>query len=264
MMDDALARGLEAIYERYNRREFVHPDPLEFLYAYDRLEDREIAGLVASGLAYGRVSRILHSVGSVLDVLGPGPSAFLADTPSRRLGELFSGFRHRFTDGGEVSALLSSVSAVQREHGTLGNLVREFSGTCGFQGAMDSLVSILLDGTGRDRNSLLPRPCLGSACKRLNLFARWMVRRDDVDPGGWEGIPPSELLVPLDVHMYRAGTALGFTRRRAADCRTATEITEGFRRICPEDPVKYDFAVTRYGILGLGSERLFRDLFGTS
>jgi uncharacterized protein (TIGR02757 family) len=261
---DDLARGLEAIYDRYNRREFVHPDPLEFLYAYDRLEDREIAGLVASGLAYGRVSRILHSVESVLGLLGPEPSAFLAGIPPRRLGELFSGFRHRFTDGVELSSLLSSVSSVQREHGSLRNLVTDISGSLGFQVAMDRLVSILLDGTGRDRNSLLPRPCLGSACKRLNLFARWMVRHDDVDPGGWGGIRSSELIVPLDVHMYRAGTALGFTRRKAADCRTAMEITDGFRGVCPDDPVKYDFAVTRYGILGLSSERLFRDLFGRS
>ena len=91
-----------------------------------------------------------------------------------------------------------------------------------------------------------------------------MVRKDDVDPGGWDGVSASELLVPLDVHMYRAGIALGFTGRKAADCRTAREITEGFRRFSPDDPVKYDFAVTRYGIQGLRTEQLFRDLFGLS
>jgi uncharacterized protein (TIGR02757 family) len=99
-----------------------------------------------------------------------------------------------------------------------------------------------------DCGRLLADPRDKSACKRLNLYLRWMVRRDDVDPGGWEGVRPAQLVVPLDVHMHRIGRALGLTQRQQADCRTALEVTEAFRKISPEDPVKYDFALTRLGI----------------
>jgi uncharacterized protein (TIGR02757 family) len=91
-------------------------------------------------------------------------------------------------------------------------------------------------------------PCLNSACKRNHLFLRWMVRQDAVDPGGWTGIPASRLLVPLDTHMHAVGLMLGFTRRRQADLRTVLEVTDGFRRLCPEDPVRWDFCLTRFGI----------------
>ena len=88
----------------------------------------------------------------------------------------------------------------------------------------------------------------GSACKRLNLLLRWMVRRDDVDPGGWEGIAPSLLVIPLDTHMDAIGRSLGFTCRKQADLKAALEITDGFRKIAPHDPVRYDFSLTRFGI----------------
>jgi uncharacterized protein (TIGR02757 family) len=96
---------------------------------------------------------------------------------------------------------------------------------------------------------LLSRPADGGACKRLNLFLRWLVRRDEVDLGLWKGVKPSKLIVPVDVHMARLAAFLGFHRRRAADLRTAVEITSAFRRICPDDPARYDFALTRVGIL---------------
>jgi uncharacterized protein (TIGR02757 family) len=98
------------------------------------------------------------------------------------------------------------------------------------------------------RPCLLPSPDAGSACKRLHLFLRWMARSDEVDPGGWDEVPPSMLVVPLDIHMFRICGELGLTDRRQADCRAAREVTEGFRLISPDDPVKYDFALTRLGI----------------
>ena len=90
---------------------------------------------------------------------------------------------------------------------------------------------------------------------------RWMVRHDDVDPGGWNMIPAADLIVPVDVHMHRVGIQLGFTERKAADARTAGEITDGFRLLSPEDPVKYDFALTRFGIQKMTECELFKELF---
>jgi uncharacterized protein (TIGR02757 family) len=84
----------------------------------------------------------------------------------------------------------------------------------------------------------------------MNLFLRWMVRRDRVDPGGWDGIPCSNLIIPLDTHMHRISLALNLTKRKQANMNTALAITSCFKKIVPEDPVKYDFALTRLGIRG--------------
>ena len=259
--DNKLSEILERVYRKYNRSEFVHPDPLEFLYRFDRIEDRELVGLRASGLAYGRVRSILTSIDRVLDILGSEPSAFVADTGSSRLTMLLTDFQHRFTSGSELAALLSAASSLQHEYGLLGNVVTELCSAATPREGLSEFVSLLLGRADIETCTLLPRPALGSACKRLHLYMRWMVRKDEVDPGGWEGMSPADLIVPLDVHMFRAGHSLGFTRRRSADARAAMEITNGFRQLCPNDPVKYDFALTRWGILGLKTDELFRELF---
>ncbi len=94
---------------------------------------------------------------------------------------------------------------------------------------------------------LVPSPEKGSACKRLLLYLKWMIRKDDVDPGGWN-LDPSKLVVPLDTHMYYITSKLGFTNRKSADLKTALEVTDVFKKISPNDPTKYDFALTRLGI----------------
>jgi uncharacterized protein (TIGR02757 family) len=254
-LTDRLAGVLEDVYSRWNRREYVHPDPLEFLYAYEDLPDREIAGLVASGLAYGRVAQILGSVGAVLEALGPSPSSI----PERRLKERLAGFRHRFTPDSDLVRAILGARRLQREHGSLGGFVAGAAAEGGILEAQRRLVAgILEDGPS---SSLLSCPTRGSCCKRLNLWFRWMVRKDSVDPGGWAGVPASELLVPLDTHMWKIGRRLGFTRRNSPDLKAAMEITEGFGRLNPEDPVKYDFALTRFGIRSdLTMESLFSKL----
>lgn len=259
MEPSALRELLEDIRSRYNRKDCVHPDPLEFLYRYERVEDREIAGLVASGLAYGRVALILKSVDHVLDLLGPSPSEFLYSADRCRLREKLSGFRHRFTRGDEVCEFLFSIASLQKEYGLAGTYLSELVGNCSYIEALDLFTDRILAPMGQ--SYLLPRPSRGSACKRLHLFMRWMVRCDEVDPGGWNMLSPAELIVPVDVHMFRVGKCLGFTERKTADARTAMEITDGFRHICPEDPVKYDFSLTRFGIQNLTDCTLFQKLF---
>ena len=241
-----LAAAFECLYARYNRRELVHPDPLEFLYRYDRVEDREIAALIASSLAYGRVTMILKSVGMVLDAMGPSPRAFVEDGTPKEWRELFADFRHRFTDGEDVVALLGGMKSVIAAHVSLGAFMtsaRRESGS--LEDALDLLIERLEGGR---KNSLLCRPALGSACKRHFLMLRWMVRCDDVDPGGWSGLNPADLLIPLDTHMYAVCRSLRFTRRNAADLKTAREITNVFAQMRLDDPVRYDFSLTRFGI----------------
>lgn len=244
------ARTLLRLYARYNRREYVHPDPLEFLYRYDDVRDREVAGMVASSLAYGRVEQILRSVAKVLDRMTERPARFLERASASRLRRTFAAFRHRFTTGEEMARLLYGVKRVIKRYGSL-----EACFAAGMDDTDDTVhpalaafVDELSAGAGGRPESLLPDPGKGSACKRLHLFLRWMVRRDAVDPGGWEGVPPSKLVVPLDTHMFKMCRALGFTRRRRADARTALEVTAHFREFAPEDPVRYDFVLTRLGI----------------
>jgi uncharacterized protein (TIGR02757 family) len=106
----------------------------------------------------------------------------------------------------------------------------------------------LISGGSGDPGHLIPPVGRGSACKRLNLYLRWMIRKDAVDPGGWDGISPSMLIVPLDVHMHRISRLIGFTERSQADMKAALEITSCFRKLYPDDPVRYDFTLTRFGI----------------
>ena len=237
---------LDALYTRYNRREYVHPDPMEVLYEYPAVRDREIVGLVASHLAYGRVAQILKSVHEALERMGPSPAAFLESTPERQIGAAFAGFKHRFTTGSDMAALLQGIRRVLRSHGSLNAAF-----CAGLSGEDDTVVPALTRFVGQvaaARPMLMPCPTRGSACKRLHLYLRWMVRSDAVDPGGWQGVPPAKLVIPLDTHMHRIARRLGLTRCNAADLKTAIEITHGFRRWSPDDPVKYDFVLTRLGI----------------
>lgn len=243
--------ALERLYRRYTRRKFVHPDPLEYLYAYEDPLNREIAGLLASALAFGGVKQILGSVGTVLERLGK-PRRTLMGANRRDLERMFADVVHRWADGSDVAALLWGARDVIDRHGSLR--------AC-FEDALEpdhetvhpalcSFTEQMVEPEGCEYNSLLPCPSRGSACKRLHLFLRWMVRRDRVDPGGWDGVPASKLLIPMDVHMHRIARRLGMTDRASADLKTAREVTREFRRIAPDDPVKYDFALSRLGIRG--------------
>lgn len=251
---------LEVVYERYNRREFVSPDPLEFVYRYETPEDREVVALIASCLAYGRVAQILRSVETVLGVLGDSPAAFLKRISPEKLVAPLRSFRHRFTSGEDTARLLGGIGSILRKWGSLeGFLDSNLQGTSHVLEGIALFAEGIREAGKLSSSFLLASPRDGSACKRLFLFLKWMVRSDDVDPGGWSVLSPKDLIVPLDVHMFRICSALGFTRRATADLRTARESTEAFKRILPEDPVKYDFVLTRFGIRSELDKREFID-----
>lgn len=202
----------------------------------------------------------MRSVERVLSILGPSPSSFLKTADPEEIRENLKDFRHRFTPGLEIAEFLLSLSTIQKEYGLLGNFITDLTADRPYLEALDLFAERILSPMG-GKSHLLPRPSAGSACKRLHLFMRWMVRADDVDPGGWKGLSPSALVVPVDVHMFRVGQHLEFTERKSADGRTASQITAGFRKICPGDPVRYDFALTRFGIQNLSECDLFKKLF---
>ncbi len=245
-----LKNELEKIYLKYDHRKYIHPDPLEFLYDYDNTGDREVAGLIASSLAYGRVSQILKSVSKVLKVLGPSPRAFLLDSAFDKEAVIFSDFKHRFTAGGEILGLLLKIRGALKKYGSMNSCFLDgySKNDATIIPALLNFIKTLDSISSEDCGSLIPSHKGNSAFKRLNLYLRWMVRKDRVDPGGWEDIPPSKLIVPLDTHMHNISRLLGFTKRKQAGLKAAIEISGSFSNIDNDDPVKYDFGLTRLGM----------------
>ena len=242
----ALAEPLETLYRRYNRARYIAPDPLQCLAPYGDVADREIVGMVASGLAFGNVQSILRSTEVVLSRL-PRPARDLDGMTRHELERLFDGFRHRYVTGVDVARMLWGIKEARARYGSLDSL---------FAACMQPEDETILDALGRFSeilrggcpNYLLPEVAKGSACKRLHLFLRWMVRHDAVDPGGWTCLTPGQLLMPMDTHSHRIARLLGLTSRNAADARAMLEVTAAFRMLRPDDPVRYDFCLTRLGI----------------
>lgn len=236
----------ENLYRKYNRRGLVSPDPLEFLHRWGNTADREIAALLGACFAYGNVKAIIKNLNLLFSRM-PSPHDYvLASTPAR-LKKDFAGFKYRFTTQDELCRFLLSVRDILKKYGSLEKCFKS-----GLDKNDENVCRALahfarcLRARG-EVGTLVPDPDKGSAMKRLNLFLRWMVRQDEVDPGGWR-VSPRLLIVPLDVHMHRCARALGLTQRNAADMKTALDITRSLAKFCPEDPVKYDFCITRFGI----------------
>ncbi len=187
----------------------------------------------------------------MLEAIG-SPLRYVRTTSRPKMKRHFRNFKHRFTTGDEVADLLFGIERAVEKHGSLGNCfargIDRRDKTV--KSALGHFATELTAPVGNMKTSLIPDPKKGSACKRLNLMLRWMVRRDDVDPGGWDQIDKSMLIVPLDIHMHRIAIEHGLTRRKNANMRTALEVTDAFARYSAEDPVRYDFALTRPGIGG--------------
>jgi uncharacterized protein (TIGR02757 family) len=251
---DRLAASTDASY--------LSLDPLEIVRRYRDPLDLEVAGLFAAMLSLGRAELIRRAAAGVLDRMGPSPGRFVRRYDPVKKGGVFRGFVYRFFGEKDLDLLSWRLRTVLAETGTVG---RAFSS--GFSPehpdvgpALSAFVRRLtaipvpaaLKPAARPGSGLrhfLADPAEGSACKRLNLYLRWMVRRDGLDLGLWRDVPASKLVIPLDTHVARFGRRLGLTRRSAADWKMALEITAALRAFDPADPVKYDFALCTAGKL---------------
>ncbi len=242
-------------------------DPIRSPARYRRPEDREVAAWIASAFAYGRVETILSSVDRILEALGPRPAERLDRIADfRRFArEELAGFRHRFHSSLDASALLYAIARARAEAGSVRAFFeREYRAEERDVGGLLSRVTrriLAFDWRPAIRRRTLPErsairfffpdPASGSACKRWNLYLRWMVRKDALDFGLWPGIPASRLVIPTDTHVHRVARRLNLTRRKAADWKTAREITDRLARFDPDDPVRYDYALCEIGTLGI-------------
>jgi uncharacterized protein (TIGR02757 family) len=248
-----LENVLEKLYARYNHRRLIAPDPLQFVYRYSEPRDMEIAALLAAILAYGRVAQIEKSVTRLLDFMGKSPFQFILKFNKSKTAGL-KNFKHRFTTGEHLADFFVLLKIVLAEFGSIEKFfIKEYNPSDpniipALSKFSDNLLSMHTKSS-KGLKYLLPNPKDGSVCKRLNLFLRWMVRNDRVDTGLWKSVDKSKLIVPVDVHMGRLCKLLGLYRRKTISIAAALEITESFRFIEPNDPVKYDFALSRVGIL---------------
>jgi uncharacterized protein (TIGR02757 family) len=265
---------LDSLYDTYNHPESAL-DPIQIVRRYDRLDDREIAAFIAAGLAFGRVASVMASIEAVCAVLGPSPAAFVRAFEPRRDGAPLRRFVHRWTKGADVIALLLVLQRMLREHATLERaFARDLDpGLRDVEQAIESFsarartIDLRPAYGGRAPRApgvhyFFTRPSTGAACKRMNLFLRWMVRRDGVDPGGWTTVPPRQLVVPLDTHTIRVGRCLRLTTRTSPGWKMATDITSALRTLDPDDPVRYDFSLchlSMMGACGYGTKRGNRD-----
>jgi uncharacterized protein (TIGR02757 family) len=251
---------LDQLYTDFNHADSA-TDPIQIVKRFSRDDDREIVGFIAAALAFGRVSSVLQSIERVLAVIGPEPAAYVRRFDARRDGPAFAGILHRWTREADIVAMLWLLRQMIDRSGSVEGFFLEGydAGADDIAGALDSFSTraMALDlkaayGRVPARPGVcyfFPRPSAGSACKRLNLFLRWMVRRDALDLGVWTRVSSAKLIVPLDTHVIRVGRCLRLTTYTSPGWPMARDITASLRTIDPIDPVKYDFSVCHLGMM---------------
>jgi uncharacterized protein (TIGR02757 family) len=254
---------LDNFYREYDFKTRLLHDPIEFPHRYKNPGDIEIAALIASSLAYGKVDLFKPVVEKILSVMGASPHRFILGFRLKKDRKLFQGLKYRFNENEDLVALMFILHKTLKSKRSLENAFMKFyspdskdigEALSGFIGSLLEVDTSVVYGENLRPLGLkqfFPSPADGSACKRMNLFLRWMVRDRDIDFGIWRGIPKNKLVIPLDTHIARISRCLGFTERKSQDWKTAIEITDALKRFDPEDPLKYDFALCHHGISGV-------------
>ena len=251
---------LDRLYREFNARHSAD-DPVWRVHRFERAGDREVVAFIASALAFGRVQSVINSIEGMLQVMGPSPAQFVRDFTPPRDRDRFKHLVHRWTNGADFAALVWILHQMIGQSGSIENFfVEGLSDDAVDVGAAlqsFSTRALALDVSqvyGRKRPKpgvayFFSRPSSGGACKRLNLFLRWMVREDEIDLGVWKKIRPGQLIVPLDTHIIRVGRCLQLTGLKSPGWRMAADITASLRAIDPVDPIKFDFSICHLGMM---------------
>jgi uncharacterized protein (TIGR02757 family) len=260
MSRSPLSRQLDKLYADFNVEESV-ADPVWRVRRYSRPDDQEVVAFIAAALAFGRVQSVLNSIDGMLAVMGPSPAAFVRGFEPARDRHVFKHLVHRWTNGADFAALVWIIHEMLRQSGSIEDFFVEglAADAVDVGAALQSFSTraLAIDVTpiyGKKKPKpgvayFFSRPSSGGACKRLNLFLRWMVRDDRVDLGVWKKVKPGQLIVPLDTHVIRVGQCLQLTKLKSPGWRMAADITAGLRAIDPVDPIRFDFSICHLGMM---------------
>ncbi len=245
---------LDTLVARHEQPAFITTDPIAIPHGFDDPRDQEVIGLYAALLAWGRRTLILQKLEELCARMDYRPYQFVRNFDPVRDAERLHTFRHRTFQPQDAFWLTRNLQALLVRYETLESFVAAHlpSEAPDIGPVIEALSRALcaLPETPRRLQKHLPRPSTGSACKRLALYFRWMVRPGPVDLGLWRVVRPAQLVLPLDVHVSRQARAWGLLRRKANDWKAVQELTAVCRRLCPDDPVRYDFALFGAALLG--------------
>ncbi|MCE5194185.1 MAG: TIGR02757 family protein [Nitrospiraceae bacterium] len=254
---------LDRFYRGYNFKERMFSDPIEFPHKYQSKNDIEISGFVSSCFAYGKVDLFKSVIEKILGFMGRSPYDFVKEFNADRDSEKFKNIRYRFNKEKDIVCLIHIISKLLKKHCSIENAFKKFfneddpdieTALKGFIKEITEINTTEIYGRNIKPQGLMqffPSPKDGSACKRMNLFLRWMVRDRDIDFGIWDGIPKNKLVIPLDTHIAKISRCLGLATRKSPDWKMAVEITNSLKKLDSEDPLKYDFALCHHGISGV-------------
>ncbi len=244
-------------FSKPDRAEAVADDPVSFPRRYPHPQDAEVVGWIAASLAYGRVASFQGVIARILALSEGAPYDYFLNFNPKKARAHFEKLAYRFQTPQDLFVFACLIHRVLQEYGRIGTSVlacyRREETDIG--PTLSRWVSKLRDQVKDEMTPglchLLPSPDAGSACKRLNLYLRWMVRaRDGIDLGLWSEISPSQLIIPLDTHIIRISRYLGLTRRATPDWKMAQGITRSLLKFDASDPLKYDFVLCHLGISG--------------
>ena len=243
-------------YRAFNRST-ISPDPLEFPHRFTSPADIEVASFIASVFAYGSVTQIINTLEKIFELMDNDPAKFVLEYKIKKEGKLFKNLKHRFYTGDDIASLFAGLNKIYNTYGSLNYLflLYYFEKAENIKGALSffsrNLTTIVSKEGERFSHGIkfmFPDPLNGSACKRQNLFLRWMIRNDELDFGLWREIPASKLIIPVDTHIANISKHLKLTKRKNVSWQMAEEITNNLKKYDPSDPVKYDFALCHIGM----------------
>jgi uncharacterized protein (TIGR02757 family) len=244
-----LLEFLEEKYHQYNNVAFIATDPVEIPHFFTVKEDIEIAGFLTASIAWGTRTSIIRNARLLMQMMENSPHQFLLHSTAKDVQQ-FQRFYHRTFNGNDCIYFLQSLKNLYLVRGGLESCFVPDPSE-GIKRAIHTFRSLFLSMTHEKRvEKHVADPMHGSACKRINMFLRWMVRKDDrgVDFGIWKTVKPADLCCPLDVHTGNVARKLGLISRNQNDWQAVEELTGHLRRFDPSDPVKYDFALFGLGI----------------
>jgi uncharacterized protein (TIGR02757 family) len=245
---------LELHYRAFDKTR-ISPDPLQFLHLFTDDQNIEAIGFIASVFAYGNVKQINSTLERILKITGPNPHTFIVNLTPGDENKL-KDIKHRFYTAMDVIVLFRILNHIYTNYGAIKNYFLSFynKNDKNLKNSINSFSFSIIDYIShhapvtRGIKFMFPLPSLGSACKRMNLFLRWMVRKDELDFGIWNEIHTAKLLIPVDTHIARICTELKLTSLKNVSWKMAEEITGNLSKFDPIDPVKYDFAICHIGM----------------